>query len=376
MKKYKLVKIYPGSPKINSIYEKIVGPCGRESGVMYKNLNKDGACLDSLVIENEPEHWEEIIDKNPLKLEVGKEYILQYVHCKSKPQHVKITRFTKQGYPWQERVRDGGCKGIVSPDCYRLIEEVVEYPIGTKAEDNRINKTFTKEVDGWYTSSKTGHTDKSISNAKHIEVLEEVIEKDYEILSFIKDGKQILEKNEDNLFQQGIIGWGIKWLLDSIDSEIHSVKRLSDSEVFTIKDHVRPKKCNPNAFTITGFTLDCNNEHMLVLGGNGGIRIDKLNLSETPMFKTEDGVDIFEGDSFYPVNFHNLRGEEYKALKNSVNWDTSKRFSTKEAAENYINLNKPYLSINDITDYYIKWSTKLTKYSFEEGLLKLVKSKL
>lgn len=228
MKKYKLVKIYPGSPKINSIYEKIVGPCGRESGVMYKNLNKDGACLDSLVIENEPEHWEEVIDKNPLKLEVGKTYKLQYIHCQSPIRTCKITRITKDGFPWMETSL---YNGIVAPDCYRLIEEVVEYPIGTKVEDNRINKTFTKEVDGWYTSSKTGHTDKSISNAKHIEVLKEVIEKDYELLSIIPN----------NSLKGIIFNYNcpeIESYLKFGDYNIHSVKRLSDGEVFTVGEEV------------------------------------------------------------------------------------------------------------------------------------------
>ena len=368
MKKYKLVKIYPGSPKINSIYEKIVGPCGRESGVMYKNLNKDGACLDSLVIENEPEHWEEIIDKNPLKLEVGKEYILQYVHCKSKPQHVKITRFTKQGYPWQERVRDGGCRGIVSPGCYKLIEEIIEYPIGTKAEDNRINKTFTKEVDGWYTSFKTGHTDKSISNAKHIKVLEEIIDKDYEILSL-----KCLEDNEIFYNNNNIY----KFLFNKLEYYlkngyiIHSVKRLSDGEVFTVGDV-------SNIGIINGFHIKHNLLMVISTISQIGNMLKDIDIKKKPIFTTFDNVDIYEGDEYHSILLNCL---EYKGLfiaespngGKFTNPSSCKTFSTKEAAENFIILNKPCLSLNDIK---IASSRPAQYNDFIKTIRKVVKSKL
>ena len=314
--------------------------------------------------------------------------------------------------------------GIVGSDSYRLIEEVVEYPIGTKAEDNRINKTFTKEVDGWYTSSKTGHTDKSISNAKHIEVLEEIIEKDYEILSLITNNKTILNTPflcvDDLLKNQGC--------------SIHSIKRLSDSEVFTIKDHARPKKCNPNAFTITGFTLDCNNKHMLALGGNGGISINKLKHIKKPLFKTFDNVDIYEGDDLFWLHKKtnsigkwiwnncntNLNDDRWlffstkQAAQDYINskkvlfttedgvdifkgdyfWYSDgkifdkgkaidsnirlylKYFSTKEAAEEYIIMNKPCLSINDILKFCGSTQSDIIKTISLEGLQQLVKSKL
>lgn len=86
------------------------------------------------------------------------------------------------------------------------------------------------------------------------------------------------------------------------------------------------------------------------------------------LFQTEDGVDIFEGDRVYSVTPNFCIGYsgslKYKPIQLC--------FSTKEAVEEYILMNKPCLSINDISslikDGQIWW--------LKEELIKLVKSKL
>ena len=374
MKKYKLIKIYPRSPKINTeiVFATIYNYCTKKDCPISRNtyMIKGDGDFEIEDPENYPENWEEIIDKNPLKLELGKEYILQYIHSPSAPFKCKITRFTKDGYPWKENPSDYSGNGIVSPDCYRLIEEVNQ--------------------------------------------------KDYEIISFISNNG-IIKKWENGLFGIHFGEFTEKNQISKLEKpgffnkKIHSVKRLSDGEVFTVKDHVRPKKGTPNNFIITGFTLDCNNKHILALGGNGGISINKLKPVKKPLFTTFDNVDIYEGDSYHtyylPTNYYSYcqkackkrsgnkkdviyfstkqaaqdyinskkvlfttedgvdirKGDmfigvnDFKTyscneasdvvLKESVNW---LYFSTKEAAENYINLRKPYLSNKDVLEEVIK----------------------
>jgi len=56
MSKYKLIKEYPGSPKLNNIVKK------------YKNANYISECgyysINSVNIENQPEFWEEVIERD------------------------------------------------------------------------------------------------------------------------------------------------------------------------------------------------------------------------------------------------------------------------------------------------------------------------
>ena len=64
------------------------------------------------------------------------------------------------------------------------------------------------------------------------------------------------------------------------------------------------------------------------------------------MFTTEDGVDIFKGDKIYSHSQFKLW--EHIVEDNDI--APIKWFSTKEAAEEYIILNKPCLSVKEIID--------------------------
>lgn len=63
------------------------------------------------------------------------------------------------------------------------------------------------------------------------EFWEEIVEKDYEILSYIgKSTKNVLSAKLDPFVNNKLIEWEDKNL------DIHSVKRLSDGEIFTVGD--------------------------------------------------------------------------------------------------------------------------------------------
>ena len=114
--RYKLIKTYPGSPRINT--EVVWSIC---LGV-YSSDVLGIQSYDAIVVENNPEFWEEVMDNNPMRLEIGKTYIFNYKHCPRDPFKATITRITKDGFPWMEKPNGNG----IVTDSYELIEEVIE----------------------------------------------------------------------------------------------------------------------------------------------------------------------------------------------------------------------------------------------------------
>lgn len=160
------------------------------------------------------------------------------------------------------------------------------------------------------------------------------------------------------------------------DHKIYSVERLSDNKIFTVGDKVYQSNCKTNYFTITGFKMDVNNEHLLVLGNNTRIRLSKIEHGN-PLFRTEDGVNVFEGDSLFILSTANwiigslspIIGLHQHPFKGATGTEF-KYFSTKDAADNYVLNNKPCLSINEVYSVLHIPRTKIEK------LEELAKSKL
>lgn len=80
-------------------------------------------------------------------------------------------------------------------------------------------------------------------------------------------------------------------------------------------------------------------------------------IDKKPLFRTSDGVDIYEGDTYYfPMKDKqdNLIGifMKVEAMYNSILHPTRKRFSTPELAQMYINENMKKYSISDISKAY------------------------
>lgn len=133
--------------------------------------------------------------------------------------------------------------------------------------------------------------------------------------------------------------------------EIKSVRRLSDGEVFTVGD-------NTSSGVIVSF--DINSTIMNVVFGpnmhsicNSGF----AKIKKEPLFTTEDGVEIFEGDTIFSVEHTYYKIDDkiagiYKGSNKNhpvEHWyNDDKYFSTKEAAEKYIIMYKPVLSIKDL----------------------------
>jgi hypothetical protein len=233
---------------------------------------------------------------------------------------------------------------------YKLIKE---YP-GSPEVDTEIIKsyisnsslgnydTYMIKGEGWF---------KLDDPENYPEFWELVVEKDYEILRFILPGNNIIHvQNAKN---------NIEFMLKNSNTyKIYQVKRLSDGEIFTIGDKIQyydtygVKSHNHKINTITIY------KNNILLNHNHGSwkshgDFNKVKKVKQPLFTTEDGVDIFEGDSFYNINNKDwlLRNIikinllDYQTYyKNQIN------FSTKEKAEEYILMNKPCLSLKEVLD--------------------------
>jgi hypothetical protein len=348
MKKYKLVKTYKGSPEIDTeiVETMIIG--SRPKFKTFTISGHDKNCdMGRFRVDNpeiSPEYWQEIVDKNPLKLEVGKTYELQYIHCKSKPFKAIITKITSHGYPWMEKLDHSG-NGIVT-DSYRLIREIVD--------------------------------------------------RDYEILAFKENNKPFnkIWKSDTQLkdcfcIVDGKTPFHNSYKLISLGLDIHSVKRLSDNTIFTIGDYVNYSNDKKYDFIITSISIKNNDIYFYGINGEYSILNNKIKHIKKPLFTTEDGVDItpkLNGEfQYWRLQLANWKISSAPLILNSnkiIPTSTEEllrvcnvlRFSTKEKAEEYILMNKPCLSIEEVMN--ISYNPAESYTSSSRKLKELVKSKL
>lgn len=211
------------------------------------------------------------------------------------------------------------------------------------------------------------------------EFWEKVTEKNYEIISFtfIGYGKAYLQNDGTYLcikepYTDMSGGSTLEWML-SEDSgwEIHSVRRLSDGEVFTVGDTVGSIHTPDRNHIIKSFEI--KQDARIVVhtswqseNPNGQPLMDILLMK--PLFTTEDGVDIYEGDTFYVVDDRN-KVIELQAITGTKLFMTDVLFSTKEKAEHYKLMNKKCLSVNQVMKKFCR-----NTVTFQNNLINIVKN--
>jgi hypothetical protein len=170
------------------------------------------------------------------------------------------------------------------------------------------------------------------------EFWQEIIEKDYEILSLLGVYNSIIHNISNKECIEQLLKSNLK---------INSVKRLSDGEIFTIGDKIE----NYNHIIQDFVIID---DKMFIRPKNGGTMylfpLFSVVHDKKPLFKTEDGVDIYEGNKYFRV-ISNWTTQQENAIKLGeyiYKSDNILRFSTKKAAEDYIIMNKPCISIMDL----------------------------
>lgn len=201
---------------------------------------------------------------------------------------------------------------------------------------------------------------------------EEII-KEYEILSFkslkIKDYALSL-KDGGYISIEGSRNVPLQEMLANKNFEILSVKRLSDGEVFTLGDKVsatdnKYSRGNtiinsksgtwiPDFYNTTVGSFKIIDDIMCVIysynNRDYGQPINYVKKLTKPLFKTEDGVEVFCGDSYWCVNtsLHFWSLFKQTARERTMLGKGVKSFSTESLAREYKLLNQPLLSLDDL----------------------------
>ena len=193
---------------------------------------------------------------------------------------------------------------------------------------------------------------------KYSEFWEEVIEKDYEIL-----------------------------ISRVVPQQILSVKRLSDGEVFTVGDRAKTIT-SKGSHDIRQFRIrqrctgtDANGDYTYDgidriwidwEEGCGGNWLESTEKIKQPIFLTHNGKDIFTEDTVWYVNKENFYYDHIIAFPEvKFNSEIRAYFLTEEEAKEYIERNKPRLSIEDC--FKILQKSFLYGNSFEKEIEKYIR---
>lgn len=187
--------------------------------------------------------------------------------------------------------------------------------------------------------------------------------KDWEVVCFVGNGRNFWRQRNGGYHSEPLNGdFSEEYFLKYPEVyKIHSVKRLSDGVVFSVGDEVtRGEKFGKE--TIKMFEIS-NTENpgyeLLFVHFNEShtfsnfIFVQKLpSPKPSPLFTTEDGVEMFENMEYWAVG--TLHGYDTYQCRIAPNNNSKKfynksilKFSTKEKAEEYVLTNKPCLSVKD-----------------------------
>ena len=234
---------------------------------------------------------------------------------------------------------------------YKLIKHYPGSPnceLGTIFEYHSQTGNYFAE-EGWYIHSRF------VVNQP--EFWEEVEEKNYEILSIFANtdinaiDKNTVVSNRNNKYfvnESEGISFPYNRFFTNSNWSIHSIKRLSDGEVFTVGDKVehgylccgeeKRLKWNINSISI-------ENNRLKLFSGTGFYReIGEIVKQKQPVFTTEDGVGIYQGDKYFFVGIGDLINSNI--VHDAESWHRNndinefKRFSTKKGAREYIDSQK------------------------------------
>ena len=214
---------------------------------------------------------------------------------------------------------------------------------------------------------------------------EEVKEQEFEILEFtaqVTGLKHVLREdgkyNPNGLSKETLLEHSV------LPLQITKIKRLFDDEDFSIGDRVIYNyKANYAPWIIDNFLLRSDGK-ILARSKNNYICVvvSEIKKAPEPLFVTEDNVEIFEGDNYWfywtknpaSMQYVNIPYEVFNAKKldrDSVYSHSAKFFSTKEAAEKYIDENKPKYSKKEIKEALSKVYLSTTNGTFiNESLFK------
>jgi len=189
---------------------------------------------------------------------------------------------------------------------------------------------------------------------------QEVVEKNYKIMSFVNNGFENGAKGFVVPLNNGIYSakgyeplpkekCTLEACLKHKYLDIHSIKRLSDGVIFTVGDTIISKDCSGPGCEINSMII--KNEKLVI----------NASYAKKILFTTEDGIELFDSNdrvfgvlpkAQWQTNYYMGEGidickllDSHTGKLKSTAW---KWFSTEEKAEEYRSLNKLCFSWNDI----------------------------
>jgi hypothetical protein len=185
---------------------------------------------------------------------------------------------------------------------------------------------------------------------------------EYEILSFrdpCSDAQHriVAYQSHHLTYEQ----WSQSWL--NAKAPIHSIRRTKDGEVFTVGDTVRHVD-GDYTNDIKGFYLPCDDTSEVwfywtdfkeTVKSLDNFKKDNPQISppKSPLFRTEDGVDIYEGGEIWVVGtWYNCFYDHASKEQHEAHKEHCKYFSNRYNSERYVLMNKPALSINDVMFFF------------------------
>lgn len=353
MKKYILIRIYPGSPKLGSIIQNTNPVNDAKDCWFHKDWCKPNICSfilpKSTNPENNPEFWEEIIEKDY--------EILSFINVNN-----KIYSLQEYGNYFNSELKYNSyeyCLRMLKIHSVKRLSDNEIFTIDDKCHINGngyrcpiIKIELTK-------NGETGHLEK-YRNKETIKITLET---------------KMLETSNSR-------PWG--------PFEFDCVSK-SKIPLFTTEDGVgiylgdESWILHKNTWILSNIPTVHNNPNWMQIGESAHWEFSTKKAAQTyidinkpkPLFTSEDGVDIFEGNTIYGINTEWEIFSHFTNLENKIkNWGIKPIFSTKEKAEQYILMNKPCLSLNDISKSWILRDVRIYRKATEEKLKELVKSKL
>lgn len=190
------------------------------------------------------------------------------------------------------------------------------------------------------------------------EFWEEII-KEYEILTFMHKDRTVVHLRSDGFYHYPHVSSNLSTFTESdgLSEEawdIHSVKRLSDGEVFMVGDtYTNNEYPRFGIRTITNFNVTNGSIYI----NNTSTELGRWSKCKTPLFTTSDGVDIFKGDTVWGiyVDDHKIFCVKATPSIEVYPWVHS-TFSSEEAAKEYIFNITPSISLQDIKNYYKEYT--------------------
>lgn len=205
----------------------------------------------------------------------------------------------------------------------------------------------------------------NFSPIKYPEFWAKVVERNYEILEKFQtlNGAKYIYGNDH-------FNW--EYIL-ARDYPISKVKRLSDGQIFTIGDKIEYKVGGYWAWSsreaITGFRVRNDREIIIICLDN----VEWAGLSDTvrkfvnPLFITEDGVGVYEGDKAWFVD----PSDVYSVCSTTISSRQTFRgrndgdlylFSTKELAEKFAIDNMPQYSKVQVVAMFRKFDLEVNDF--------------